>query len=148
MMMSVLALLSILEASDHSGEFWETKLSRIFNESDTTCDSTSVRKSYMMLGRSVASYGDLKSLFESRYVLLFETREQLVMQIKELQRKQQDLVECDKMLQRFVECHVRSRLNSCEMCKSEKVFKTYSSLLFTNSEEALKRTKQLASNVS
>lgn len=149
-----------LESSDKNGDFWETKINTAFNNAGlidpgfaASASVAAPRSSYIMFGKVVKSYSDIQYILVSEYATLFDARDQVIGHLKEIGVKEQDDRERDAMVKRVADCHLRAellgqrahqsnRMSSCELCKSDRDFKAYASLLFSSNDEVLKRAPE------
>lgn len=107
------------------------------------------KSTYMVFGKVVTSFVDLEYVLVSEYTTLMDSRVQLLDELQDIDRKEQDKErERPAMVQRAACCHLRNELTgqksqasaraSCELCTSDLAFKKYANSLFTNSDDALK----------
>lgn len=167
-MTAILTVLKNMENSEKRNEFWESKMSAEFTQTHTglsgddeeipSTASTSrsflaPKSTYMVFGKVVTSFVDLEYVLVSEYATLMDSRVQLLDELQDIDRKEQDKEgERPAMVQRAACCHLRNELTgqksqtsaratatiSCELCTSDLAFKKYANSLFTNSDDAFK----------
>lgn len=160
-------LVKIEKSPTRSKEFWErlnnefhtvyipAKNSNKFSNENEKHSELSTQYSFRIFNKVCSSYSELKLLAASELDNLEKYRKILIQKTnvffdKEPLKDNKTLGITSEMVRETADCHLRTKLmpnaaqnrlekiSICELCKCENAFKDYSSVLYANSDDAIK----------